>query len=240
MSNRVTISRRDFFPLATLGLSLATPAGRLAFAQAAASAKTGGQVDADEALRQLLDGNKRFISGQTTAPRRNPESFTSLAAGQYPEAIIVSCADSRVAPEILFDVGIGDIFVIRVAGNVVRNSGVVVRGSIEYAVAELKVPLIMVLGHSACGAVKAAKQHIDAKDSLPGAIDGLVELIKPAVTQSASEPGDNLENAIRKNVKIGVNKMKQSEPILAPQSKDGKLNIGGAVYDLSTGAVKMV
>ena len=122
----------------------------------------------------------------------------------------------------------------------VRNSGVVVRGSIEYAVAELKVPLIMVLGHSACGAVKAAKQHIDAKDSLPGAIDGLVELIKPAVTQSASEPGDNLENAIRKNVEIGVDKLKQSEPILAPRVKDGKLKIVGAVYDLSTGAVKMV
>src|SRR6476660_1146882 len=130
MSNRVTLSRREFCPLATLGLSLATPAGRLAFAQAAASAKTGGQIDAEEALRQLLEGNKRFISGQTTAPRRDPASYSSLAAGQYPEAVIVSCADSRVAPEILFDVGIGDIFVIRVAGNVVLNSGVAVRGSI--------------------------------------------------------------------------------------------------------------
>jgi len=117
---------------------------------------------------------------------------------------------------------------------------VVVRGSIEYAVAELKVPLIMVLGHSACGAVKAAKQHVDAKDSLPGAIDGLVELIKPAVTESKAEPGDPLENAIRKNVQIGVEKLKQSEPIFAPRVKEGKLKIVGAVYDLANGTVKIV
>jgi len=238
MSNRVTVSRREFFPLAALGLSLATPLGRRAFADDTANA--GKQVSPDEALRQLLEGNQRFVNGKTTGPRRDPQSFQPLAAGQYPEAVIVSCADSRVAPEILFDVGIGDIFVIRVAGNVVRNSGVVVRGSIEYAVAELKVPLIMVLGHSACGAVKAAKQHIDAKDSLPGAIDGLVELIKPAVTESKAEPGDPLENAIRKNVQIGVEKLKQSEPIFAPRVKEGKLKIVGAVYDLANGTVKIV
>jgi carbonic anhydrase len=145
-----------------------------------------------------------------------------------------------VAPEILFDVGVGDIFVIRVAGNVVSGAGVTVKGSIEYGVAELSAPLIIVLGHSNCGAVKAAKQHIDATDSLPGAIDGLVELVKPAVAQSKGEPGDALENAIRKNVEIGVEKLKNLDPILAPRVKEGKLKVVGAVYDLSTGEVKLL
>ncbi len=141
-------------------------------------------INADEALHKLLEGNERFLKGQPANPRRSPEDFRGLAEAQYPKAVIVSCADSRVAPEILFDVGVGDIFVVRVAGNVVSGAGVTVKGSIEYAVAELNVPLILILGHSGCGAVKAAMKHIDAKDSLPGAINGLVELIKPAVTQT--------------------------------------------------------
>ena len=112
----------------------------------------------------------------------------------------MGCADSRVSPEILFDQGVGDLFVIRVAGNVVSNAGVIVKGSIEYAVAELGVPLILVLGHTQCGAVKAALQHLDAKDALPGAIAGLVDVIKPAVAAAKGKPGDPLDNAIRANV----------------------------------------
>ena len=107
-------------------------------------------------MRDLIRGNERFSKGQITGPRRRPEDFRALAEGQYPEAVIVSCADSRVAPEILFDVGVGDIFVIRVAGNVIGGAGASVKGSIEYAIAELHVPLIVVLGHSGCGAVKSA------------------------------------------------------------------------------------
>jgi carbonic anhydrase len=232
------LSRREFFTLAgAAGLSMSSSRGLVAFALAD---KPVSPVNPDQALRDLLDGNKRFMNGKTRGPRRSPAEFSKLAAAQYPEAIIVSCSDSRVAPEILFDVGVGDIFVIRVAGNVVSGAGVTVKGSIEYAVAELNAPLIMVLGHSNCGAVKAAKQHIDVTDSLPGAIDGLVELVKPAVSQSKSEPGDPLENAIRKNVEIGVEKLKTLDPILAPRVKDGKLKVVGAVYDLSTGEVKMV
>ena len=170
----------------------------------AAVRKSGLQVSADEALHQLLEGNARFVKGQPASPRRSPEDFRSLAEAQYPEAVIVSCSDSRVALEILFDVGVGDIFVVRIAGNVLSGAGVTIKGSIEFAVAELNVPLIMVLGHSGCGAVKAAMKHIDAKDSLPGAINGLVELIKPAVAETKGAPGDPLENAIRKNVEIGV------------------------------------
>src|SRR3954470_5031583 len=173
------------------------------------------RLNPDEALHELLAGNERFASGRLSSPRRSPADFRQLAEGQHPFAAILSCADSRVAPEILFDVGKGDVFVLRVAGNVVSGAGVVVKGSIEYGVAELNVPLIMVLGHSNCGAVKAAIAHLNAKDSLPGAINGLVELIKPAVEQSKGEAADPLGGAIRKNVQIGVERLKGLEPILA-------------------------
>ena len=186
MKNQPKFSRREFATLAAASLTPTAPNPVLAWVQKQAPAKA--PITADQSWRELLDGNARFVKGATTGPRRSPQDFRSLANAQYPEAVIVSCADSRVAPEILFDVGVGDIFVVRVAGNVVGGAGAVVKGSIEYAIAELNVPLIVVLGHSGCGAVKAAKQHIDAKDSLPGAINGLVELIKPAVTQSKRLP----------------------------------------------------
>jgi carbonic anhydrase len=240
MKDLSRVSRREFGKLAAAGLTLALPKGLLAFDQKEAADKARPPISADEALHQLIEGNARFVKGQPESPRRSPADFRPLAEAQYPEAVIVSCSDSRVAPEILFDVGVGDIFVVRVAGNVVSGAGVTVKGSIEYAVAELNVPLILVLGHSGCGAVKAAMKHIDAKDSLPGAINGLVELIKPAVTQSKGMSGDPLENAIRKNVGIGVETLKDLQPILAPRVKDGKLKIVGAVYDLRTGAVTML
>ncbi|MGC1453133.1 MAG: carbonic anhydrase [Candidatus Sulfotelmatobacter sp.] len=230
-------SRREFITLAAAGLSLARPASLLAWAQKEAPGKSRSPVNPDQAWRDLLDGNARFVKGLPASPRRSPEDFRGLAEAQYPEAVIVSCADSRVAPEILFDVGVGDIFVVRVAGNVVGGAGAVVKGSIEYAIAELNVPLIVVLGHSGCGAVKAAMKHLDAKDSLPGAINGLVELIKPAVAQSKGAAGDPLDNAIRKNVEIGVERLEQLPPIVAPRVKEGKVKVLGAVYDLSTGTV---
>jgi carbonic anhydrase len=198
------------------------------------------RLNPDEALRELLAGNERFVSGRPSSPRRSPADFRQLSEGQHPFAVIVGCADSRVAPEILFDVGKGDVFVVRVAGNVVNGAGAVVKGSIEYAVAELNVPLIMVLGHSNCGAVKAAMAHLNAKDSLPGAINDLVELIKPAVEQSKGESTDPLSAAIHKNVQIGVEKLKGLEPILATPVKEGKLKIVGGVYDLHTGKVTLL
>jgi carbonic anhydrase len=233
--------RREFMMLAAaVGLGLARPEMYLAALQQGAAAKTPKILNPDESLKELLAGNDRFVKGHLSTPRRRPEDFRALAEAQYPEAVIVSCADSRVAPEILFDVGVGDIFVIRVAGNVVEGAGVTVKGSIEYAVAELNVPLIVVLGHSGCGAVKSAMKHINAKDSLPGAINGLVELVKPAVIKSQGMPGDPLENAIRKNVELGVDRLKGLEPILAPRVKDGKLQVVGGVYDLRTGAVTLL
>jgi carbonic anhydrase len=190
-----------------------------------------------EVLRKLLEGNKRFMKGETTAPRRKPEDFSKLAEGQTPLAVIVGCADSRVPPEILFDQGVGDLFVVRVAGNVVSGAGATVKGSIEYAVAELNVSLVMVLGHSQCGAVKAAVKHISDHDSPPGAIAELVSAIKPAVVKAKGEAGDALENAIKANVGIGVERLKSLEPILAGQVKQGRVKVVGGVYDLRTGEV---
>jgi carbonic anhydrase len=196
--------------------------------------------NADEVLRTLLDGNSRFVEGRPANPRRSPEDFSALAEGQSPVAVIIGCADSRVAPEFLFDQGVGDLFVVRVAGNVVDGAGATVKGSIEYAVAELSVPLVMVLGHSNCGAVKAAIKHIDAHDALPGAINGLVNLIKPAVAKVQGMDGDKLDNAIRANVQIGVKRLQTLEPIVAPSVRQGKVKVVGATYDLRSGRVTLI
>lgn len=235
------LSRRQFVKLAGVAGAISLTAnGLVADEPRESPGDKPGKLGPEGALRELLSGNERFVSGRTTAPRRDPAYFKGLAAGQNPIAAIVSCADSRVSPEILFDVGKGDIFVVRVAGNVVGGAGPIVKGSIEYAVAELGVQLLMVLGHSNCGAVKAAISHIDAKDSLPGAINGLVELIKPAVAQSRTDKGVSLENAIRQNVLVGVDRLKSLEPIIAPKVKEGSVMVVGGVYDLNTGKVGLV
>ena len=155
-------------------------------------------------------------------------------------AAILGCADSRVPPEILFDQGVGDLFVIRVAGNYVNGAGASVKGSLEYAVAELGVTLLMVLGHSQCGAVKAAIQHLNDKDALPGAINDLVNTIKPAVLESKDKPGDALENAIRANVKRSVERLQTLEPVVAPAVHAGKVKVVGGVYDLASGKVQLL
>jgi len=193
--------------------------------------------NAEQVLKDLLDGNHRFAEGKTIGPHRSPNDYRAVAAAQKPEAIVVTCADSRVPPEILFDQGVGDLFVVRVAGNVVGGAGPVVKGSIEYAVAELGVPLIVVVGHSNCGAVKAAIEQTGKKEPLPGSIDGLVELVKPAVERGGQKPGNLLDNAIEANVEMGVEQLLGLQPILAPKVKEGRLRIVGGVYDLKTGLV---
>ncbi len=241
MSEGVKVSRRRLLTMgaaASAGLGLSGTGRRLSIAAGGAGPRR--TVAADEALKDLLEGNKRFAQGKPTGPRRGPADFSSLSEGQFPEAIVVACADSRVPVEILFDVGVGDLFVVRLAGNVISGAGATVKGSIEYAVAELGVGLVVVLGHSACGAVKAAIQHIDAKDSLPGSINDLVELIKPAVSESRGGSGDLLEKSIRANVTIGVDRLRGFEPILAPRVRDGKLEIVGGVYDLRSGRVSLL
>lgn len=235
-----SLSRRQLVQLALATAGGLVITARAGLGGAAPTGKPAGVRDPDAVLADLLAGNRRFASGQTDSPRRRPEDFSALAEGQSPEAVIVSCADSRVSPEILFDQGVGDLFVVRVAGNVVSGGGVIVKGSIEYAVAELGVPIIMVLGHSQCGAVKAALQHLDKGDTLSGAIAGLVNAIRPAVAAVKGRPGNPLDNAVRANVEGGVARLKMLAPIVAPAVKQGKVKVVGGVYDLKTGAVAMI
>jgi carbonic anhydrase len=235
MARGVDLSRRDLLSLAAVAAGLVVVRGPAA---QAASPGPGGPP-ADEVLQRLLEGNQRFLKGETLSPRRSPGDFGALAEGQRPLAIIVGCADSRVPPELLFDQGVGDLFVIRVAGNVVVGAGPPVKGSIEYGVAELGVSLVMILGHSACGAVKAAIKHINDKDPLPGALGLLVNSIRPAVARTKGMPGDQLDNAIRANVAIGVGQLRGLQPILAPAVKLGRVKVVGAVYDLRTGSVAL-
>lgn len=145
-----------------------------------------------------------------------------------------------MSPELVFDQGVGDLFVVRIAGNVVSGAGPFIKGSVEFGVAELGARLIVVLGHEACGAVKAAVAHIDANDSLPGAIRDLVEVIRPAAAAARGKPGDKLENAIKANVAMGVERLKSLEPILAELVKKGDVKVVGAVYKLRSGVVELL
>ena len=227
-------SRRDFVRLTGLAVGatgLTLPLTGRAAAQPATAR------DPDAVLARLLEGNKRFVRGQLVHPGRTPADFAALAEGQAPLAIIIGCADSRVAPELVFDQGVGDLFVVRVAGNIVSGAGPTVKGSIEFAVAELGARLIMVLGHTACGAVKAAIAHIDANDALPGSIGDLIDPIRPAVRAVQGNTGDKLENVTNANISLGVERLKNLDPIVSKFAKTGELKVVGAVYELRTGGV---
>ncbi len=189
-------------------------------------------VSPEEALRMLLEGNQRYLSRTATHPRQTARRRVEVAAGQHPVAAILGCADSRLSPEIIFDQGIGDLFVVRVAGNVLDNH---VIGSLEYAVEHLQVPLIMVLGHERCGAVMAAA----AGGHAPGCIQSLVEAIQPAVAAAQDAPGDKIENIIRINVERIARQLSGQEPILTEFKHLGYLKIVGARYDLDTGKVDL-
>jgi carbonic anhydrase len=231
-------SRREFARLSGLA------AGAAGLVLSSGNSVVAGERVAKPApnavLAQLLEGNQRFVKGELIHPGRRPEDFAPLADGQAPVAIVVACADSRVAPELVFDQGVGDLFVVRIAGNVVTNAGPLVKGSIEFAVAELGARLIIVLGHSACGAVKAAVAHIDANDTLPGSIRELVDLIRPAAASVRGKPGDKVNNAIEANVKLSVERLKTLDPILAGLVKTRELKVVGGVYDLRSGRVAIL
>ncbi len=190
-----------------------------------------GRITADEALKALMAGNERFLKGETVAPRRSPADFSSVALHQAPKAIVIACADSRVPPEILFDQGVGDLFVIRVAGNIVNRAEAGVIGSMAFAVLVLGAPLVMVLGHSNCGAVEAALSG--KKDSLPPSIRALVTMIQPGSEKE-------LPQAIAANVKAGVINAKVIEPAFHHLIQKGQLKIMGGVYDLASGRVSLV
>jgi carbonic anhydrase len=184
-----------------------------------------------DAISKLKEGNERYTSGNLQHPGQTTERRTELSKSQHPFAVIVSCSDSRVPPEIVFDQGLGDLFIFRVAGNVVDDHGL---GSIEYAVDHLNVRLIVVLGHQSCGAVQAAKETIAAKGKAPGHIESLVTAIKPAVEATAK---DDLDATIKANVKNVVDALRSSKPILKAKVDSGEIQVIGGYYSLDTGAV---
>jgi carbonic anhydrase len=184
-----------------------------------------------EAISKLKEGNSRYTSGNLQHPGQTTERRTELAKTQHPFAGIVSCSDSRVPPEIVFDQGLGDLFIVRVAGNVINDEGL---GSIEYTVDHLGTRLILVLGHQRCGAVDAARETIAAKGKAPGHIESLVQAIKPAVEATAK---DDLDATIKANVKNVVQSLRSSTPILKAKVDSGEIQVIGGYYSLDTGAV---
>jgi carbonic anhydrase len=228
-----SFTRRRFLTTTALAATAAA-FPRFAFASAPPSKYTG-----DQALHILMQGNARFVSGKLLHPGRKPEDFRPLAAGQTPLAAVLGCADSRVPPEVLFDQGVGDLFTVRVAGNYANGAGASVNGSLEYGVAELNVPLVLVLGHTECGAVKAAIAHLH-DDDLPADIKDLVAAIKPAVAASTGTGKELLASAIHNNVQRSVAYLTTEDPILSEHVKSGHLKIAGGVYDLATGKVNLL
>ena len=185
---------------------------------------------ADAALAELKAGNARHVAKTYQRPHQTAARQHALESGQTPHCTILTCADSRVPPEIIFDKGLGDIFDVRVAGNTAGDDAV---ASLEYAAEHLHVPLIVVMGHTHCGAVSAAVEG----GTLPGKLPGLIAELRPAVEESAHEPGDRIENAVRDNVALVVKQLLAAKPVLSELVATGKLRIVGAVYSLETGKV---
>jgi carbonic anhydrase len=218
------------FPAQSRGADTATTAA--ASSQPGREESASPAISADEAIQRLIVGNQRYVQNALTHPNATVQKRAQLAAGQHPFAIVLGCSDSRVPPEVVFDQGLGDLFVVRVAGNVLDDD---VIGSLEYAVEHLHAPLILVLGHSNCGAVSAA---VSGKPA-PGHIEGIVKFLKPAVDSTRGLPGDPVTLAVDTNVRRVVGQLKSTDPILAGHFKGHTLQIIGGRYDLNTGAVEL-
>lgn len=185
-------------------------------------------------LKKLMGGNRRFVEGKSIRPRQDMETIKKLEKGQEPFATIVGCSDSRVPNEMIFDQGLGDLFIIRTAGQV---SAAASYGSMEFATLKLHTKLIVVLGHTECGAVAAAVQR---PKNVPGHIVTLINEIKPSVAKSSYLPGDPVNNAVRQNVIDQVNTLRDLEPILHEKYISGEIIIVGAVYDIHSGKVEFL
>lgn len=216
------------------------PAKLLLFSACAALALLGSglandaaSLSADQALRKLMAGNLRYATNRTIHPDQSAARRMRLAKGQQPFTVIMSCSDSRAPAEIVFDQGLGDLFVIRVAWNVVDDHAI---GSIEYAVEHLGVHLVIVLGHERCGAVTADVSGGEA----PGHIASLLDAIKPVLAMVKDSGGDRVDQVVRANALYVAGQLRSSQPILAHAVEHGGLEILAARYDLDSGKVEIV
>ncbi|MBD2568587.1 carbonic anhydrase [Anabaena lutea] len=235
------VGRRNFLKLAgvgSLGIGVTAAStillkGEPAIADNPPTSVKPQPISPDAALKSLVAGNQRFVEGKRLNPHQSKSRLQETALAQYPFAAILGCADSRVPAEIVFDQGLGDLFVVRVAGNVVSPTAI---GSLEFSTAVLGAQLIVVLGHAKCGAVAAAIKG----DPLPGRIGTFVEEIKPAVESVRNKTGNLEENSIIANVQYQAQNLAESSTILSGLIKEGKLKIVGGRYDLATGKVTIV
>ena len=190
-------------------------------------------IPADEALQRLKEGNERYASGQSINAITDAETRRSLVGSQQPYAAILGCADSRAIPELIFDAGIGEVFSVRVAGNVINPQN---NGSLEYAVAHLDVALIVVMGHQNCGAVSATLDNYDG----PGHIQSITEAISDAIDDAKDLPGDTLANTVKANARRMARLLRETGPILSTAVEAGTLRIVPAYYDFEHGLVEFL
>jgi len=240
--NNLAVDRRRFLSTALGACSISPPLGLLSMQLAASTSgsltkERRDSMTPSQIIDELKKGNERFRTGKM-APRDYLAEKRSSAAGQYPAAVILGCVDSRVPAEIIFDAGIGDTFNGRVAGNVVNDD---LLGSMEFACAVSGAKLVLVLGHTACGAIKGA---ID--DVILGNLTGLLARIKPAIPETKFEGEKSSKNSAfvdavaRTNVKVALQDIRRRSPVLADLEKKGSIQITGAMYDLATGVVDFV
>jgi carbonic anhydrase len=231
----VTPSRRSIvlFAASALGLMLADAANAK---ETKAPPKPQNVLSPDAALKRLMEGNARYVDG-TSRRHDFKHEREALVGGQNPYAAVLSCADSRIAPEYAFDSARGDLFVCRVAGNFANDETV---ASIEYAIAMLGMPLILVLGHDSCGAVDATIKSLKDDKPPPGHIPSLIAAIAPSVKTAAQQSGNALDNAIRQNVIDNVAKLKAAAPILNAAAEQNKIKVVGGIYRLATGKVELL
>ena len=224
------LTRRTLMRTAAFGLAATLP--RWAIAAPASGAPS---LTPDQALAKLKQGNRAFLAGDAAPADAQRERRLETAPAQHPFAIILGCADSRVPPELLFAQGLGDLFVIRNAGNTIDTAAM---GSLEYAALELAVPLVLVLGHERCGAVAAAVAVAEQGARFPGSIGRMVEPILPAALDARrTGASDLVEASVRANVSRQVRRLRESEPLLTERLREGTLRIVGARYDLDDGHV---
>jgi carbonic anhydrase len=230
------VARRSILRLSAasaIGLAL----GKVVAAEEAkAPPKPQNVLSPDAALQRLMAGNARYVDGLSLRHDFKHER-EALAGGQNPFAAVLGCADSRIAPENAFDSARGDLFVCRVAGNFASDECI---ASLEYAVSVLTTPLILVLGHDACGAVDATIKSLKDGTTLPGHLPSLVNAIAPSVKAVSQQAGNALDNAIRQNVMDTVAKLKSTGPILDAAVQQQKLKVVGGIYRLRSGKVELV
>ena len=228
----VNVSRRRFMSFAATG---AAAAGLWTMGGALSPSFAKTSLSADDALAKLKAGNQKFVSSPQLCAAELTNNRTAVAKGQSPWATILTCADSRVSPELIFGgVGLGELFVCRNAGNVADTA---VMGTIEYGAEHLGSPLVVVMGHSRCGAVQASCDVVEKDAKLPGSIKPMVDAIVPAAKAMKGKSGDFVDLSVRENARLNAEKVKAESDIVKELAHEGKLKIVYARYDLDTGVV---